>query len=231
MKTIAIIPGAGFGVRMKAEIPKQFLKLQGKPILAITLEKFNACSLVNDIILVVPADDVDFCKKEIVKKYSLNKVIKVTAGGKRRQDSVRAGVEAIKGSYDSVLIHDGVRPFVSQETIKNSIEALKKERAVITAIPAKDTVKKVDETGYVVKTYERKLLWLIQTPQVFRYDDISRAHVKAATEGWDEVTDDARLMEKMGIPVKIIPGSEDNIKVTTPHDLEYAEFLLGKKIK
>lgn len=228
MRTIAIIPAAGFGVRMKAEIPKQFLKLDGKPILVVTLEKFNSCSLVDGIILVVPADDVDFCKKEIVEKYRLNKVLKITAGGKRRQDSVRAGIKAIEGGCDCVLIHDGVRPFVNPETIKKSIEAIKDERAVITAVPAKDTVKRVDESGYVAETYERRLLWLIQTPQAFRYDDILNAHIRAETEAWDEVTDDAILMEKLGIPVKIVQGSEENIKVTTPHDLEYAEFLLGK---
>lgn len=230
MRTIAIIPAAGFGIRMKVEIPKQFLKLDGKPILAMTLEKFNGCSLIDGIILVVPADDVDFCVSEIVEKYCFNKVLKVTAGGKRRQDSVRSGIKAIEGGCDCVLIHDGVRPFVTIETIKNSIEAIKDERAVITAVPAKDTVKKAGKEGYVAKTYERRLLWLIQTPQAFRYDDILNAHKKAEAEAWDEVTDDAMLMEKLGIPVKIIEGSEDNIKVTTPHDLEYAEFLLGKKI-
>ncbi len=230
MRTIAIIPAAGFGVRMKAEIPKQFLKLDGKPILAVTLEKFNTCPQVDGIILAVPAGDIDFCTSEIVEKYNLNKVLKITAGGKRRQDSVRAGIEAVEGGCDYILVHDGVRPFVNLETIKTSIEAIKNERAVITAVPAKDTVKKVNEKGYVTKTYERSLLWLVQTPQVFRYDDIRNAHKKAEAEGWDEVTDDAMLMEKLGIPVKIIQGSDENIKVTTPHDLEYAEFVLGKKI-
>ena len=229
MKTIAIIPAAGFGIRMNAGIPKQFLKLDGKPILAVTLEKFNRCPLVDGIVLVVPVDDIGFCINEIVKKYKLNKVLRVTAGGKRRQDSVRAGIEAIEGECDFVLIHDGVRPFVSTETIQNSIEAIKDERAVITAVPVKDTVKKVSEKGYVAKTYDRKLLWLVQTPQVFRYDDIRNAHRKAEAEAWEEVTDDAMLMEKLGIPVKVVVGSEENIKVTTPHDLAYAEFLLDKK--
>ena len=197
MRTIAIIPAAGFGARMKAEIPKQFLKLDGKPILAVTLEKFNRCPLVDGIILVVPAEEVDFCNREIVEKYNLSKVLKVTAGGKRRQDSVRAGIEAIESGCDCVLIHDGVRPFVSLEIIESAIEAIKGERAVITAVPAKDTVKRVNEEGYVAKTYERRLLWLIQTPQVFRYEDILNAHIThAEQEGWDEVTDDAMLMEK-----------------------------------
>jgi len=230
MKTIAIIPAAGFGVRMKAKIPKQFLELDGKPILAITLDKFHNCSLIDGIILVVPADDVEFCISDIVKKYGFTKVINVTAGGKRRQDSVREGISVIEGKCDCVVIHDGVRPFVSPEVIKNSIEAIKNERAVVAAVQVKDTVKKVGEGGYVTKTYDRKFLWQIQTPQAFRYDDIFNAHMKAEAKAWDEVTDDAMLMEKLGIPVKIIQGSEENIKVTTPHDLEYAEFLIGKKL-
>ena len=229
MRTIAIIPAAGSGVRMKTKIPKQFLKLGGRPVLAVTLEKFNNCSLVDGIILVVPADDVDYCNREIVEQYGLGKVIRVIAGGARRQDSVRAGILAIDGGCDNVLIHDGVRPFVRVETIKNTIIALEDERAVITAVPVKDTVKKVDGKGYVANTCDRKPLWLVQTPQAFRYDDIYNAHMRAEAEGWSEVTDDAMLMEKLGIPVKVIEGSEENIKVTTPGDLEYAEFLLRRK--
>jgi 2-C-methyl-D-erythritol 4-phosphate cytidylyltransferase len=227
MKTIAIIPAAGFGVRMKADVPKQFLKLEGKPILAVTLEKFNECDLIDGIILVVPADDLKYCTGEIVKKYNLSKVLKITAGGARRQDSVRAGLKAIEAPCDNVLIHDGVRPFVSMELIAASVKALKKERAVITALPAKDTIKKVSEEGYVLETYERSSLGLVQTPQAFRYEDIYNAHIKAEKEGWKEATDDALLMEKVGIPVRVIPGAEENIKITTPHDLKYAGFLLG----
>jgi 2-C-methyl-D-erythritol 4-phosphate cytidylyltransferase len=228
MITIAIIPAAGMGVRMNAKVPKQFLALEGKPLLAITLEKFNSCPLIDGIILVVPGNDIDFCKKEIVQKYNFNKVIRVTAGGKRRQDSVRAGLMAIERKCDAVLIHDGVRPLVSQDIIVNSIKAISDERAAIVAIPAKDTIKMVNKDGYVNKTYERKLMWQVQTPQVFRFEDICNAHIKANAEEWDEVTDDAMLMERLGIPVKVVHGSEDNIKITTPHDLEYAEFLLGK---
>lgn len=230
MKTIAIIPAAGFGLRMSAKVPKQYLKLQNRPILAMTVEKFNRCDLIDGIILVVPAGDVDLCKKDIVEKYNLEKVKAIVPGGERRQDSVRAGIEATDGKYDAVLIHDGVRPFVSQKTIIQSVNALKENRAIITAVPAKDTVKKIGEGGYVLKTYDRRHLCLVQTPQVFRYKDIFNAHMKALKEGWDEVTDDALLMEKMNIPVKIIPGSEKNIKITTPSDLEYAEFLLNKGI-
>jgi len=228
MKTIAIIPAAGMGVRMNAKVPKQFIELEGKPLLAITLEKFNACPLIDCIILAVPAHDVDFCKTEIVMKYNINKVIRITPGGARRQDSVRAGLEAIETKCDAVIIHDGVRPFVSSEIITKSIKAIEHERAVITAIPAKDTIKKVNAEDYVVDTFDRKFIWQVQTPQVFRFKEISDAHKKANNEGWGDVTDDAMLMEKMGVPVKVIEGSEENIKITTPNDLEYAGFLLGK---
>ncbi|MDB9822702.1 2-C-methyl-D-erythritol 4-phosphate cytidylyltransferase, partial [Deltaproteobacteria bacterium] len=178
--------------------------------------------------LVAPPNDVELCEKTIIKKYGFSKVTRVIAGGERRQDSVRLGLEASGGGYGLVLIHDGVRPFVETDLIEQAVSAAIKDRAVITAIPAKDTAKKVGESGFVLKTYERKLLWLVQTPQVFRYEDIMEAHKRALIEGWDEVTDDALLIEKMGIPVKVIHGSEYNIKVTTPHDMELAEYLLAK---
>ncbi len=228
MITIAIIPAAGMGVRMNAKVPKQFLALEGKPLLAITVEKFDSCPLIDEIILVVPDSDIEFCKKEIVQRYGLNKVIRITPGGPRRQDSVRAGLMAIERRCDAVLIHDGVRPLVSPDIITKSLEAIRDERAVIVAIPAKDTIKMVNEKGYVDKSYKRKLIWQVQTPQVFRFDDIYNAHKRAEAERWDEVTDDAMLMERLSIPVKVVQGSEENIKITTPQDLEYAGFLLGK---
>jgi 2-C-methyl-D-erythritol 4-phosphate cytidylyltransferase len=228
MITIAIIPAAGMGIRMNAKVPKQFIELEGKPLLAITLEKFNACPLIDGIILVVPANDIDFCKTEIVRKYNLGKVMSVTPGGARRQDSVRLGLKVIDTECNAVIIHDGVRPFVSPEIITKSIKAIEHERAVITAIPAKDTIKKVNAEGYVIDTFDRKFIWQVQTPQVFRFKEISDAHKKANDEGWDDVTDDAMLMEKMGVPIKVIEGSDENIKITTPNDLEYAGFLLGK---
>ena len=226
IKTVAVIPGAGTGLRMGGDTAKQFLEVDGKPILAMTLEKFQACAAIDSIILVAPPKDVKFCEKTIIERYGLNKVNKVIAGGERRQDSVRLGIEASGGEHGLVIIHDGVRPFIEASLIERAVTAAIKDHAVITALPAKDTVKKVDEGGFVLKTYERKLLWLIQTPQVFRYEDIMMAHRRALREGWDEVTDDALLIEKMGIPVKVIPGSEYNIKVTTPQDLELAKYLM-----
>lgn len=227
-KTVAIIPAAGAGLRMKGVRPKQFLDLHRKPLLGVTLERFQVCQAVDGIILVVPPHEEEYCQKEIIDRYNLTKVEKVVAGGKRRQDSVRMGLEASGGDYGLVLIHDGVRPFVESSLIDRMVTIARKDRAVITALPAKETVKKVDRDCMVIKTYDRQQIWLVQTPQIFRYEDIMMAHQRALSEGWEDVTDDAVLMEKIGIPVKVIRGSEYNIKVTTPHDLELARFLINK---
>lgn len=226
VKTVAIIPAAGSGIRMESERAKQFLKLNGKPVLALTLEPFQQCSDVAAVILVVPPDDVEYCKQEIVEKFGLTKVEKIVQGGKRRQDSVRLGLEAADGEYDLVLIHDGVRPLIEKGLIKRVIEEAMTNRAVITALPAKETVKEVNDLRHVVKTYKRERVWMVQTPQAFRYQDILKAHQMALKEGWDEATDDAFLVERLGIPIKVVEGSEKNIKVTIPHDLELARFLL-----
>jgi len=223
---VAIIPAAGSGIRMETKRAKQFLSLEGKPILALALEPFQECTGVAAVILVVPQDDVEYCQKEIVERFGLTKVEKIVPGGKRRQDSVRLGLEATEGKYDLVLIHDGVRPLIEKKVIERVIEEAMTHRAVITALPAKETVKEVNDLRHVVKTYERERVWMVQTPQAFRYTDILRAHHKALEEGWEEATDDALLVEKSGVTVKVVEGSEKNIKVTTPHDLELAQFLL-----
>jgi len=227
-KTVAIIPAAGSGIRMGGNQAKQFVEIESKPLLAVTLEPFQTCPAVNAIILVVPPKDVDYCRKEIVERFNLQKIKDVVPGGTRRQDSVRFGIEAAGKNYDLVLIHDGVRPAIDEGFIQRLIDTAKTHRAVITALPAKETVKKVDSDGYVVKTYARKQIWLVQTPQVFRYEDIEAAHQKAIREKWDTATDDSALIERLGIPVTVVDGSEKNIKVTTRHDLELARFLLKK---
>jgi 2-C-methyl-D-erythritol 4-phosphate cytidylyltransferase len=228
LKTVAIIPAAGSGIRMENERPKQFLDVDGRPLLAVTLEKFQVCPVIHTIIPVVPEKDVAYCQSEIVEGHRLTKVAKVMAGGERRQDSVRLGIEASGGDYELVLIHDGVRPLVTPDLVVRLVEAAQKNRAVITGLRAKETVKEIDEDALVVRTYDREKVWLVQTPQVFRYQDILMAHRRALEEGWEEVTDDALLVEKVGIPVKVVEGSEDNIKVTTPQDLELVKFLLER---
>jgi len=228
-QVIAIIPAAGSGTRMGLTRAKQFIDLCGKPILAVTLSHFQRCNLVDRIVVAVSQDDVDYCHREVVNRYKLSKVFKVIIGGGRRQDSVRKGVEAVTNCCRWVLIHDGVRPLVTNGLIERVIKAGKDFRAVITGIPVKETVKEADSKGRVLRSIDRGHLWLIQTPQIFRWEDIHLAHQKAIKHGWEEATDDAFLIEKMGIPVKIIRGEEDNIKVTTPQDLDIARFLISKK--
>ena len=195
--------------------------------MARTLRTFQECHLVDSIILVVPEKDVDYCLQQIVQRYQLSKVYKVISGGERRQDSVRNGIEAVADNCRWVLVHDGVRPFLSIELIEKVIKAARRFRAVITGLPVTETIKQAGSKGNVLRTIERRDLWLMQTPQIFRREDIHLAHQEALKRGWTEATDEAFLVEKIGISVKIIEGEERNIKITTPHDLQVARFLLS----
>jgi 2-C-methyl-D-erythritol 4-phosphate cytidylyltransferase len=228
-QVVAVIPAAGSGARMGLSRAKQFVDLCGKPVLAVTLSHFQECDLVDKTVVVIPHDDVDYCLREIVDRYGLTKVFKVIAGGESRQDSVRRGVEAVANCCRWVLIHDGVRPLVTRGLLARVIKAARRFRAVITGLPIKETVKEVDSQGRVLRSIDRRRLWLIQTPQVFRWEDINLAHQQALINGWEEAPDDAFLIEKMEIPVKIIQGMEQNIKVTTPQDLELARFIISRQ--
>jgi 2-C-methyl-D-erythritol 4-phosphate cytidylyltransferase len=223
---LAVIPAAGSGKRMGSNRPKQFLRLDGKPILAHTIQAFQDCTTVHAIVLVAPPDEVVFCREEVVEAFGLNKVIEIVPGGLRRQDSVRAGLEALNEVYQWVLIHDGVRPLIDGGFIDQLVSCSKLYRAVAAGLPAGETVKEVNDFNKVVKTHDRSRVWLVQTPQIFRYEDLLEAHRKASQEGWGDVTDDASLIERLGIEVTLIRGSEKNIKVTTPYDLAMAGFLL-----
>jgi len=172
---------------------------------------------------------MDTCRREIVEPYNLDKVLKIVRGGESRQDSVRAGLEAVAKACQIVVIHDGVRPFVDAELIEKTVTEARQHPAVITALPAKDTVKELDDQGFVVRTHDRENIWLIQTPQAFRIKEIMAAHEQAEKEGWTDMTDDALLIERMGIPVKVIRGTEQNMKVTTPFDLFLARQILKAK--
>lgn len=229
--TIAIITAAGWGIRMAGDRPKQFLLLDDRPILAFTLSHFQDCPSIDAIILVVPEKEIEYCRREIVEPYDLKKVIKIIKGGKRRQDSVRLGLEASEGIYQIVVIHDGVRPFINPELIERAVTGTKKHRAVITALPAKETIKEVDKEGFVIRTHNRENIWLVQTPQAFYFKDIMDAHQRAKKEGWNDITDDALLMERIRMRVKVIQGSEQNIKITTPYDLELARYIMKTQSK
>lgn len=225
----AVVPAAGAGVRMGADRPKQFLSLGGKPILALTLEAFERCAAVRIVVLVVPAEEVDRCEREIVRGQGLTKVRRVVPGGKRRQDSVRCGLEACPPECDIVVVHDGVRPLVRPALIERIVTQAREHGAAIAALPARETVKEVLDGGWVGRTLDRRRLWMIQTPQAFRFADLLDAHRRAAEQGWEEMSDDALMLERYGFPVRVVEGAEDNIKVTTPNDLEVARILLERR--
>ncbi|MCF8061810.1 MAG: 2-C-methyl-D-erythritol 4-phosphate cytidylyltransferase [Deltaproteobacteria bacterium] len=225
----AVIPAAGAGVRMGAERPKQFLLLDGKPILTVTLEAFERCPVIDSVVLVVPGDVVPACEREIVQRHGLTKVRRVVPGGARRQDSVRLGVEACPVGCDLVVVHDGVRPLVRSDLIERTVAAARDCGAAIAALPARDTVKQVRDGTWVERTLDRRSLWLVQTPQAFLRADLLEVHRRAVNEGWEEMPDDASLLERAGLSVRVVDGAEDNIKVTTPNDLEVARFLLANR--
>ena len=224
MKTVAIIPAGGVGKRMGTEIPKQYLLLSGIPILAHTLKAFQGSPVIDEIVLIVPEADMTEVRQSIVEKYGLSKVGLILPGGAERQDSVRNGLQQVSDEHEIIVIHDAVRPFVSANLICRAVAAAREFGAITVGVPVKDTVKKVTAEGWVKKTVAREGLWLAQTPQVFRRPIILAAYKKAAADGFYG-TDDACLVERMGIPVRMIPGENDNIKLTTAEDL-----LLGERI-
>lgn len=224
MKTVAIIVAGGSGKRIEGNLPKQFLMLGGKPILAHTIEKFERCDLVDEIILVVPESYLDYCSQVIADQYRFGKIRRITAGGEERQDSVYQGLKACSDSTSLVTIHDGVRPLVTPEIVATSIELCQNKKAVIVAVPVKDTIKQV-ENGLIITTLDRGKLWLVQTPQVFEYKLILEAHKRARKDNFVG-TDDSALVERMGCEVSVLDGNYDNIKITTAEDLLVAEKLL-----
>jgi 2-C-methyl-D-erythritol 4-phosphate cytidylyltransferase len=229
MKTVAIIPAGGAGRRMGGEIPKQYLLLAGIPILAHTLSAFQHSPFVDEMILAVPEADIAEVRRAVVEPYGFSRVRLVIAGGKERQDSVRNALAHVRDEHEVILVHDGVRPFVTGDLIERAVAGAKKYGAVSAGIPVRDTVKKADEAGLVVKTVPREGLWLTQTPQAFRREVILAAYERATADGFYG-TDDASLVERTEFPVRMIMGDQDNIKVTTPEDLARGERIVcGRK--
>ncbi|MNW49738.1 2-C-methyl-D-erythritol 4-phosphate cytidylyltransferase [compost metagenome] len=220
-----IVVAAGRGTRMGTKESKQYLKLQDKPILIHTLEVFERHPLISEIVLVTGQQDVDRCAAWTME-YGITKCANVIPGGDERQHSVYQGL--LKISTPWILVHDGVRPFVTEPQITSCYEAAVKHGASILAVPVKDTVKQIDGDGWVTATPDRRSLWAIQTPQAFRRSDLLKAHEKAEAEGFTG-TDDSMLIEQLGIPVMVVEGSYSNIKITTPEDLDYAEWIHKKK--
>lgn len=221
----AIIVAAGKGVRMNRPTPKQYLDLEGVPLLSRTLQAFDRCASVGKIILVVPAGDIGFCMEKIINPSGIRKKVTPVAGGPERQDSVYNGLLAVEEKKSTVVIHDGVRPFVSPSVIEECIREAVLHGACILGLPASDTLKLADGSGYIEKTLARDYVWLAQTPQAFDFSLIKKAHETARREGF-KGTDDALLVERLGEKVKIIKGSINNIKITTPEDLALARAML-----
>jgi len=219
-----IIPAAGLGKRMKG-FPKRkpFILLGAKPIISRTLDVFKGISSVKEIILVVNKKDL-----KSAKKFLHNGIVKVIEGGKHRKDSVYNGIKAVDKSSDFVIIHDGVRPFVSKKIVLDSIKTADKFGAAVVAVPVIPTIKRIDENGFVVSTLNRPFLWDTQTPQVFKKEIIVGAYCNTPLND-SNITDDAMLVERLGHKVKIVMGSYDNIKITTPRDLITAKAIYASR--
>lgn len=223
-----IVAAAGMSNRMRSSINKQFIAINNKAVLAHTLEKFEKCKYVDEIIVVAKEDEIDYCKREIVKRYNFKKVTKVVRGGKERQDSVYNGLLALDERCNIVLTHDGARPFVKVKNIEDGIIGVTKYDACIIGVPVKDTIKIVDTLDNVENTPDRSYIWAAQTPQCFWKDILLKAYKKAIEDGFVG-TDDGMLVERLEINVKMIEGSYENIKITTPEDLIVAESLVKDK--
>ena len=212
---------------MESSIPKQYLSLGGKPILAQTLQVFEECPAIDGIYVIVPQDQLDMVQKDIVEKYQFNKVLKLVRGGKMRQQSVWNGLRAIRSECSIVVVHDGVRPLIACRLIEKSIEEAQKHGAAVVGVPARDTVKRVTK-GKKVQTLPREEIWLAQTPQSFQFPLLMKAFQKAQQEDiWG--TDDSFLVEHLGHPIIMVEGDYSNIKITTPEDLSMAETFLREK--
>jgi len=226
-KVSAVIVAAGTGSRMNMNEKKQFITIGGLPVIVHCLKVFDNCNAIDDIIVVINSDDIDYFTGDICKRFLFSKIKSVVIGGETRQQSVYNGLKAVDMDTGIVAIHDGARPFIREEEIIASIEAARKFGASCVAVPVKDTIKTVGKDGFVLDTPDRTTLWAVQTPQTFKYDIIVRAHDLAREKGLSG-SDDAFLAEAAGYKVYIVEGSYDNIKITTREDLLFAEYLAGR---
>lgn len=231
-KSIALIPAAGMGRRMGASINKQYLQLDGLPIVARTISVFEHSPLINAIYLVIPVEEIPYCREHVVEACQFHKIAAIVSGGPERQQSVMNGLRAMRehvSDDDVILIHDGVRPMVTEEMLRESIAAARTHDGALVAVPAKDTIKTVAD-GWVTGTPDRNTLWQAQTPQTFRFGRIYAAHLAAETDQYLG-TDDSSLVERSGGRMHIVRGDYRNIKITTPEDLVLAGAFLGSALK
>lgn len=225
----AIVLAAGRGRRMGTKTAKQYLELQGKPVLAYALEVFEQSSVIDDILLITGEDHIDYCKKEICEKYGIKKVSAVAPGGKERYESVWKALCILKerGQSGYVMIHDGARPFLTEDILERVYRQVQTYKACVVGMPVKDTIKLIDKAGQITESPDRSFVWQAQTPQAFAMPLIIEAFEKQMKEDCSHITDDAMVVERqMGVPVYMVEGSYRNIKITTPEDLMIAQALL-----
>lgn len=229
MKCAAIVLAAGKGRRMQSSVQKQFMLLDGFPLLYYCLRTLEQ-SRVDEIVLVTEENEIEYCRKEIVDRYQFRKIVRIISGGSERYLSVYQGLCALTDA-DIVLIHDGARPFVTNDIIERTVQAAIQYGSGIAAVPAKDTVKIVNEEWFAIQTPPRERVWMMQTPQTFPYKDIRLAYERILQRQITDVTDDGMVFEyAFQKPVKIVEGSYSNLKVTTPEDMEIASALCKKMV-
>lgn len=230
---IAILLAGGQGTRMQSSVQKQYLDIAGKPLLSYSLRTFEQSKIIDEIVLVVGEGQCAYVQEQFVEHYGIRKVSRIVEGGRERYDSVWSGLRAIKDSgqaQDSyIFIHDSARPFVTEEILRRAYEEVVRSHACVVGVPSKDTVKLVDEQTCAKETPDRNYVWIIQTPQVFEGKLILEAYARLMSGPVGAVTDDAMVVEKeMDVPVKMVQGSYENIKVTTPEDLDVAEVFVKR---
>ena len=235
MKTAAVVLAGGSVKRMGAEVPKQYLSLDGRPLVFYSLKAFED-SFIDTVVLVVTAGDEDYCRREIVERYGFRKVAAVVSGGKERYHSVVKGVEAVAEDVSWIFIHDGARPFLSREVLERAFEDVKRSGASVVAVQSKDTVRLADAEGFVRETPPRDEVWQMQTPQVFSAELLRRACRELSEKEGEllakgiRITDDAMMVELLcGQRAHLVTGDYENIKITTPEDLEFAEMLIKRR--
>ncbi|MCK4376854.1 MAG: 2-C-methyl-D-erythritol 4-phosphate cytidylyltransferase [Actinomycetia bacterium] len=227
-RNYCIIVAAGKSRRMNSTVSKQFIFIGGKPILAYTIDAFEKSSLIDKIVLVINEAEIEKCKKIIVNKYNYKKLMKIVPGGKERQNSVFNGLKVLPSETNLVAIHDGARFLITPDIIDRAVRDAYDSNGVIVAMPIQDTIKETNSNKIISKTFNRDRLWAAQTPQVFPYSIIMKAHEKAREDNFFG-TDDASLVERLGYEVDIVRGSVENIKITTNFDLILAEIILNKR--
>lgn len=238
----AVVLAAGSGRRMGGDVAKQYMELGGRPLICHALQAVEESAVIDDCILVTGAEDISYVIEEIVKRYGFHKVDRIVAGGRERYDSVYNALQMIRNRQmripnedGFVFIHDGARPFLTEEILTRTLQAVREDHACVAGMPVKDTIKIVDEKGYACKTLDRNSLWQVQTPQVFdtaliieAYERLMQEKENLETKGI-RITDDAMVVETlMRHPVRLVEGSYENIKITTPEDLVAAEAFLSR---